>query len=212
MGDYWTVSSGIANHTGHTCRECRGTIYVNTPIFVRDGRKIRLFYHKGCFSGDSDPRTQSQSSVLKWEGGLSSKAPPGKGYGKWWTSSYGYVGGGLQNGRTMPSIRQKKASASSTPRHETTAESTTGHEKGPNGSLVLWRSQSLKEGGTSPSSESAILRNGFQRTYSLPDDLAGLDLTPKDVQDRSMRNAGGKQKALGEEGPSSDDSNEQELP
>ncbi|KAL2631055.1 hypothetical protein R1flu_015741 [Riccia fluitans] len=92
MGDYWTVSAGVANHTGHTCRECRGIIYANAPIYVRDGRKIRLFYHEACFSGDSDPRTQSRSSANERWDGISPQAPFGKGYGKWWTSSYGYSG------------------------------------------------------------------------------------------------------------------------
>jgi hypothetical protein len=29
---------------------------------ARDGRKLRFFYHVDCFSGDADPRTQTNSS------------------------------------------------------------------------------------------------------------------------------------------------------
>jgi hypothetical protein len=29
---------------------------------VRDGRKLRFFYHLYCFTGDADPRTQNGSS------------------------------------------------------------------------------------------------------------------------------------------------------
>ncbi len=29
---------------------------------VRDGRKLRFFYHEDCFTGDADPRTQVSSS------------------------------------------------------------------------------------------------------------------------------------------------------
>lgn len=31
-------------------------------VFVRDGRKLRFFYHEACFTGDADPRTQEKSS------------------------------------------------------------------------------------------------------------------------------------------------------
>lgn len=92
MSNYWTVSKGKANHTGHTCRECRGTIFSNEPICVRDCRKIRLFYHKNCFSGDADPRTQGSSSYTDKSWQIRDKAPVVKGRGKWWTSEYGYRG------------------------------------------------------------------------------------------------------------------------
>ena len=59
--DYWTVSTGTANRT-FTCRECKKTINKGQPLIARDGRKIRLVYHEGCFSGDADPRTQPASS------------------------------------------------------------------------------------------------------------------------------------------------------
>ena len=29
---------------------------------VREGRKLRFFYHGACFTGDADPRTQQNSS------------------------------------------------------------------------------------------------------------------------------------------------------
>jgi hypothetical protein len=58
MTDYWTISHGYACRNGYSCRECKQAIYKNEPVIVRDGRKIRLFYHIDCFSGDADPRTQ----------------------------------------------------------------------------------------------------------------------------------------------------------
>lgn len=92
MSEYWTVSQGRANHTGHTCRECRGIIFTNEPIYVRDGRKIRLFYHRKCYSGGADPRTQASSSFTDKSLGIREKAPGHKGRGKWWTSEFGYRG------------------------------------------------------------------------------------------------------------------------
>lgn len=32
---------------------------------VRDGRKLRFFYHLECFTGDADPRSQSNSSYME---------------------------------------------------------------------------------------------------------------------------------------------------
>ncbi|CEM04611.1 unnamed protein product [Vitrella brassicaformis CCMP3155] len=90
-GDYWTVSTGVAVRNGHMCRECRGYIMKGETMIVRDGRKIRLFYHPECFSGDADPRTQTTSSYCnpKYNTAISSHAPATKGYGKW-STSYGY--------------------------------------------------------------------------------------------------------------------------
>lgn len=34
---------------------------------MRDGRKLRFFYHLGCFTGDADPRTQQNSSYFQHE-------------------------------------------------------------------------------------------------------------------------------------------------
>ncbi|KAI9102423.1 hypothetical protein DFS34DRAFT_711518, partial [Phlyctochytrium arcticum] len=89
---YWTVSEGPAIRT-QTCRECRGTIHKDEPVKVRDGRKIRLFYHMQCFSGDADPRTQGGSSYHDQrfaDCNFAAKAPPVKGRGKWSVDSYGY--------------------------------------------------------------------------------------------------------------------------
>ena len=60
--DYWTLSNSTAERFGFMCRECHKYINKGEPITKRDGRKIRLIYHKDCFSGDADPRTQKGSS------------------------------------------------------------------------------------------------------------------------------------------------------
>ena len=90
--EYWTVSFGIANRNGYTCRECKKPIMKFERIAVRDGRKIRLMYHEKCFSGESDPRTQKNSSAhdIRLKNSISASAPKEKGYGKWSTSYYGY--------------------------------------------------------------------------------------------------------------------------
>ncbi|KAJ4460407.1 hypothetical protein PAPYR_3437 [Paratrimastix pyriformis] len=60
-------------------------------IIVRDGRKIRLFYHERCFSGTADPRTQQHSSYHEGKfTNINPEAPRVKGQGKWSVSSYGY--------------------------------------------------------------------------------------------------------------------------
>ncbi|KNC99100.1 uncharacterized protein SPPG_06044 [Spizellomyces punctatus DAOM BR117] len=90
--EYWTVSEGPAIRT-QTCRECRRTIYKDEHVKVRDGRKIRLFYHPECFSGDADPRTQAGSSYHDPRystARLAPTAPPVKGHGKWSVNQYGY--------------------------------------------------------------------------------------------------------------------------
>ncbi|KAI9000067.1 hypothetical protein BC832DRAFT_563414 [Gaertneriomyces semiglobifer] len=88
---YWTLSQGPATRP-QTCRECKRLIPTNAPLVARDGRKIRLFYHPECFSGDADPRTQPRSSAsdLRYKGVVGSKAPEKKGAGKWSVESYGY--------------------------------------------------------------------------------------------------------------------------
>jgi len=54
------------------------------PMVVRDGRKIRLFYHEHCFSGTADPRTQVHSSFNQGKfTNINPVAPRVKGYGKW---------------------------------------------------------------------------------------------------------------------------------
>ena len=87
--EYWTVSRGPANRL-FNCRECKGIIYKNTPMVCRDGRKLRFHYHEECFSGDADPRTQTNSSATgKFASVISPQAPATKGLGKW-STSYGY--------------------------------------------------------------------------------------------------------------------------
>jgi hypothetical protein len=88
--DYWTVSEGIANRTGFSCRECKKVINCGENIKVRDGRKMRLFYHTHCFSGGNDPREQPNSSYKMFKNVISDKAPEEKGRGKWAVSHYGY--------------------------------------------------------------------------------------------------------------------------
>eukprot|EP00759_Apiculatamorpha_spiralis_P008593 PhF_6_TR15531/c0_g1_i1/m.24149 len=91
--DYWTVSGGVADRV-YTCRACKSIINKGQEIRCRDGRKIRLIYHEGCFNGADDPRTQSGSSFQnpKFSTVLQQKAPETKGHGKWSTESYGYQG------------------------------------------------------------------------------------------------------------------------
>ena len=91
--NYWTVSYGKAVRNGWSCRACRKGIMKGADMAIRDGRKLRLMYHKACFSGQSDPRTQPGSSFQ--EGRLpvfSPQAPVVKGAGKWSVNSYGYQG------------------------------------------------------------------------------------------------------------------------
>ena len=88
---YWTVSYGVSERMGMSCRECRGAIHKGQRYVARDGRKIRLCYHLDCFSGEADPRTQSQSSYTTGSHGniISNAAPECKGSGKWSVSHYG---------------------------------------------------------------------------------------------------------------------------
>eukprot|EP00761_Pharyngomonas_kirbyi_P008041 gb/GECH01008052.1/.p1 GENE.gb/GECH01008052.1/~~gb/GECH01008052.1/.p1 ORF type:complete len:103 (+),score=21.42 gb/GECH01008052.1/:1-309(+) len=93
--NYWTVSEGKTVSPNTTCRECRQPIPKGTPAMCRDGRRIRLFYHKECFSGEADPRTQNNSSYGKRRKypsqAFQSSAPQKKGTGKW-STSYGVSG------------------------------------------------------------------------------------------------------------------------
>ena len=60
---YWELSGPKAlNLPTATCRSCKKMIMRGMSVFVRDGRKLRFFYHAECFSGDEDPRTQFGSS------------------------------------------------------------------------------------------------------------------------------------------------------
>lgn len=89
---YWTVSSGKAERTGYSCRECRKVICKGETMKVREGRKLRFYYHEACFSGEADPRTQGNSSFSNKELPISKSAPATKGRGKWSVASYGYQG------------------------------------------------------------------------------------------------------------------------
>ena len=104
--EYWTVSKGPANRI-FNCRECKGIIYKNAPMVCRDGRKLRLYYHEECFSGEADPRTQANSSYnkpdKKFSAVISPTAPARKGTGKW-STSYGY----------QPNLESVTTTASST--------------------------------------------------------------------------------------------------
>ncbi|KAJ1561303.1 hypothetical protein HK096_005204 [Nowakowskiella sp. JEL0078] len=93
MSEYWTVSHGLAIRTGWSCRECKTVIFRGEQITVRDGRKMRLFYHSSCFSGTADPRTQQNSSFFDPRFPMTSfnpTAPSTKGHGKWSVVDYGY--------------------------------------------------------------------------------------------------------------------------
>lgn len=116
MGEpYWTVSQGKAIRTGWSCRECHQgefisprliiklekklVIYRGEEISVRDGRKMRFFYHTKCYSGVPDPRSQPGGSFMsnEWRPGkdISLEAPVWKGRGKWSVQQYGYAHGTL---------------------------------------------------------------------------------------------------------------------
>ena len=54
---YWTVSDGLASRTGFSCRECKQVIGKGQPMKVREGRKMRFYYHRQCFSGENMARS-----------------------------------------------------------------------------------------------------------------------------------------------------------
>ena len=74
--DYWVASHTVATRTGWCCRECKPVITKGEPIVVRDGRRIRFFYHERCFSGIADPRSQPHSSFASGRWDLPDTAPP----------------------------------------------------------------------------------------------------------------------------------------
>ena len=119
---YWELSGPAPINRISSCRACRGTIYKGAQVYVRDGRKLRFFYHDTCFTGDADPRTQENSSFqerndyhLNTAPNLSSlqgpksckdadgrelgrkvfkpNAPTSLGTGKWSVAERGYRGG-----------------------------------------------------------------------------------------------------------------------
>jgi hypothetical protein len=59
---YWALSGPVAINRSATCRACRESIAKGSLVMVRDGRKLRFFYHVECFTGDADPRTQENGS------------------------------------------------------------------------------------------------------------------------------------------------------
>ncbi|KAI8615707.1 hypothetical protein BC830DRAFT_1168376 [Chytriomyces sp. MP71] len=96
-GDYWTISQGVAIRTGFSCRECKAVIMQGENVIVRDGRKMRFFYHETCYAGDPDPRTQPNSSfhAERFRDKIQKQAPQVKGRGKWSVASYGYNDNGV---------------------------------------------------------------------------------------------------------------------
>ena len=108
---YWTLSHGHANRTGWSCRECHSVIYQGEPIVIRDGRKLRLMYHERCYSGASDPRSQSGSSYhdQKWvtAQSIQNQAPSIKGHGKWSCSEYGYRGDSYAAAASLRDMRSR---------------------------------------------------------------------------------------------------------
>ncbi|KAI9334880.1 hypothetical protein BDR26DRAFT_546241 [Obelidium mucronatum] len=88
--DYWTISKGAAIRTGFSCRECK--VVINQGVTVRDGRKMRFFYHTYCYTGNADPRTQPNSSFHndRFKNAIQREAPIWKGAGKWSVAQYGY--------------------------------------------------------------------------------------------------------------------------
>lgn len=62
---YWELSGPVPINRITTCRACRKSIAKNSLVMVRDGRKLRFFYHCECFTGDADPRTQVNGSYFE---------------------------------------------------------------------------------------------------------------------------------------------------
>jgi hypothetical protein len=116
---YWELSGPLPLNRIATCRACRKSIAKNCLVMVRDGRKLRFFYHVECFTGDADPRSQHGGSfderqdyhkptapkVSALEGPRACTDPDGRplgrevfkneapsvlGHGKWSVASRGY--------------------------------------------------------------------------------------------------------------------------
>ena len=62
---YWELSGPVVLNRVSTCRACKQAISKGGSAMVRDGRKLRFFYHSSCFTGDADPRTQVNSSYAE---------------------------------------------------------------------------------------------------------------------------------------------------
>lgn len=59
------------NDLGHVCRECRKPFtQLGAELVERRGARLALRYHKECFSGLADPRSQPQGPFQsgKWAG------------------------------------------------------------------------------------------------------------------------------------------------
>eukprot|EP00501_MAST-03F_sp_TOSAG23-6_P001718 GSMAST32.ASY1.ANO1.1792.1 assembled CDS len=89
-GGYWELSGPMPiNRSSSSCRACKKVIYKNSMVMVRDGRKMRFFYHQECFRGDADPRTQSGEGINSLEKNLKvfqPEPPDDVGHGKWSTT------------------------------------------------------------------------------------------------------------------------------
>lgn len=59
---YWKLSGPTVTNRLSSCRACRGLIPKGDRVLVREGRRLRFFYHEVCFTGSADPRTQAGSS------------------------------------------------------------------------------------------------------------------------------------------------------
>lgn len=116
---YWELSGPLPSVRTVSCRACKQTVMKGESVMVRDGRKLRFFYHTKCFTGDADPRTQeggayqsrpdyklkTAPNVSSLEGPRAVKDPDGRtlgreiykdkapsvvGHGKWSVNSRGY--------------------------------------------------------------------------------------------------------------------------
>ena len=72
---YWKLPGPLTINRIATCRACKKTINKGSQILVRDGRKLRFFYHANCFTGDADPRTQDNSSFTNQKSYHQNTAP-----------------------------------------------------------------------------------------------------------------------------------------
>jgi hypothetical protein len=116
---YWELSGPLPSVRTVSCRACKKTVMKGESVMVRDGRKLRFFYHTKCFTGNADPRTQeggayqtrpdyklkTAPNVSSLEGPRAVKDPDGRtlgrevhkdeapsvlGHGKWSVNSRGY--------------------------------------------------------------------------------------------------------------------------
>ena len=62
---YWELSGPLPINRMSSCRACKGMIAKGANVMVRDGRKLRFFYHAECFTGTADPRTQENGTFLE---------------------------------------------------------------------------------------------------------------------------------------------------